>query len=174
MGEDVENVGYVIPTPVVHHFLNDFIRTGRFTGFPALGMQWQRMESEALRRSYKMAAGQKGVLVRTLNPTSDAASVLRPDDVITRFDGIDISNDGTVPFRTGERIAFSYLISNKYIGKWERGYVSHWPPPAANIWPAAIIYSGCHVLTFLLPLCLCILQATNALWRCCETGSRLA
>ncbi|GAX82217.1 hypothetical protein CEUSTIGMA_g9645.t1 [Chlamydomonas eustigma] len=116
VGDDVENVGYVIPTPVVHHFLNDYIRTGRFTGFPALGIQWQKMESDALRRSYKMAASQKGILVRNINPTSHAASVLKPDDVIMKFDGVDISNDGTVPFRTGERIAFSYLISNKYIG----------------------------------------------------------
>ena len=57
----MENVGYVIPTPVVHHFLNDYLKTGRFSGFPALGMQWQRMESEALRRSYKMTPEQKGV-----------------------------------------------------------------------------------------------------------------
>jgi S1-C subfamily serine protease len=59
-GSDVENVGYVIPTPVVHHFLNDFINNGHFTGFPSLGIQWQRMESAALRKAYKMAAGQKG------------------------------------------------------------------------------------------------------------------
>ena len=66
VGEDVENVGYVIPTPVVHHFLNDFINTGRFSGFPALGMQWQRMESEALRRSYKMKPEQRGEVVSSL------------------------------------------------------------------------------------------------------------
>jgi len=116
VGEDVENVGYVIPTPVVHHFLNDYMRTGGFSGFPALGIQWQRMESEALRRAYSMGASSKGVLVRGVNPTSDAAGVLRPDDVLVRFDGVEISGDGTVPFRTGERIAFSYLISNKYVG----------------------------------------------------------
>lgn len=33
--------------------------------------------------------------------------------MVLAFDGIEIANDGTVPFRTGERIAFSYLISNK-------------------------------------------------------------
>ncbi len=31
-------------------------------------------------------------------------------------DGIEIASDGTVPFRTGERIAFSYLISTKFVG----------------------------------------------------------
>ena len=51
--------------------------------------------------------------MRSVNPTSAATSHLKPDDVILAFDGIEIANDGTVPFRTGERIAFSYLISNK-------------------------------------------------------------
>lgn len=51
-----------------------------------------------------------------LNPTSDAARELKTDDVIVAFNGVDISCDGTVPFRTGERIAFSYLISSKFVG----------------------------------------------------------
>ncbi|WIA13005.1 hypothetical protein OEZ85_006615 [Tetradesmus obliquus] len=116
-GSDVENVGYVIPTPVVHHFLNDYVANGHFTGFPSLGIQWQRMESAALRQAYKMAPGQKGVLIRRVNPTSAAAQHLRADDVLMSFDGQDIACDGTVPFRTGERIAFSYLISNKFVGE---------------------------------------------------------
>ncbi|KAG2497712.1 hypothetical protein HYH03_004449 [Edaphochlamys debaryana] len=116
VGSDVENVGYVIPTPVVTHFLEDYMRTGGFSGFPALGVQWQRMESDALRRAYGLTPGQKGVLVRSLNPTSSAAPLLQPDDVLLAFDGTPISNDGTVPFRTGERISFSYLITNKFVG----------------------------------------------------------
>jgi hypothetical protein len=48
-GSDAENIGYVIPTPVINHFLDDYQRNGTFTGFPALGVQWQRMESAALR-----------------------------------------------------------------------------------------------------------------------------
>lgn len=51
--------------------------------------------------------------MRSVNPTSAAAAVLRPDDVLLAFDGTEIASDGTVAFRTGERIAFSHLISNK-------------------------------------------------------------
>lgn len=53
-------VGYVIPTPVVQHFLTDYKRSGGFSGFPALGLQWQRMESDALRRSFLLGPKQKG------------------------------------------------------------------------------------------------------------------
>lgn len=38
-------------------------------------------------------------------------------DVILSFDSIPIANDGTVPFRSGERISFGYLVSQKYTGE---------------------------------------------------------
>ena len=46
-----------------------------------------------------MGDGQKGVLVRMVLPLCDAAAHLRPDDIIMRFDGVQVANDGTVPFR---------------------------------------------------------------------------
>jgi S1-C subfamily serine protease len=115
VGEDVQNTGYIIPTPVVRHFLVDYLRTGGYSGFPALGVQWQRMESDALRRAYG-ASEQRGVLVRSVNPTSLAAGKLLPDDVLLTFEGTPVAADGTVPFRTGERVAFSHLITSRFVG----------------------------------------------------------
>lgn len=40
--------------------------------------------------------------------------MLSEGDILMAFEGTDIANDGTVPFRSGERISFSYLISQKY------------------------------------------------------------
>jgi hypothetical protein len=34
-------------------------------------------------------------------------------DVIVSFDGISVGNEATVPFRSAERIAFRYLVSQK-------------------------------------------------------------
>jgi S1-C subfamily serine protease len=117
VGEDVQNTGYIIPTPVVRHFLVDYLRTGAYSGFPALGVQWQRMESDALRRAYGASDPlQRGVLVRGVNPTSLAAGLLRPDDVLLSFEGTPVAADGTVPFRTGERVAFSHLITSRFVG----------------------------------------------------------
>eukprot|EP00884_Botryococcus_braunii_P000841 jgi/Botrbrau1/10758/Bobra.180_2s0023.1 len=116
-GGEAENIGYVIPTPVINHFLNDYMRNGKFTGFPVLGVNFQLMESNALKRAYGLTGDRKGVLVRFVAPTFPAAGVLRPGDIIMRFDGVPVASDGTVPFRTGERIAFGYLISQKYTGE---------------------------------------------------------
>jgi hypothetical protein len=30
--EDVENIGYVIPTPVITHFITDYEKSGQYTG----------------------------------------------------------------------------------------------------------------------------------------------
>ncbi|KAK3030095.1 hypothetical protein RJ639_037643 [Escallonia herrerae] len=114
--DDAENIGYVIPTPVILHFIQDYEKNGGYTGFPILGVEWQKMENPDLRMSMGMKADQKGVRIRRIDPTVPEFKVLKPSDIILSFDGVDIANDGTVPFRHGERIGFSYLVSQKYTG----------------------------------------------------------
>ncbi|KAA0055211.1 hypothetical protein IC582_029754 [Cucumis melo] len=114
--EDAENIGYVIPTPVILHFIRDYEKNGAYTGFPILGLEWQKMENPDLREAMGMKQDQKGVRIRRIDPTGPESKVLKPADIILSFDGVDIANDGTVPFRHGERIGFSYLVSQKYTG----------------------------------------------------------
>ncbi|XP_047082520.1 protease Do-like 9 [Lolium rigidum] len=114
--EDAENIGYVIPTPVIKHFIQDYEKSGAYTGFPIIGIEWQKMENPDLRKAMGMKPDQKGVRVRRVEPTAPESGCLQPSDIILSFDGIDIANDGTVPFRHGERIGFSYLVSQKYTG----------------------------------------------------------
>ncbi|XP_077237809.1 protease Do-like 9 [Tasmannia lanceolata] len=115
--EDVENIGYVIPTPVIKHFIDDFEKSGEYTGFPNLGVEWQKMENPDLRKAMGMSPDQKGVRIRRIEPTAPESHFLKPSDIILSFDGIDIANDGTIPFRHGERIGFSYLVSQKFTGE---------------------------------------------------------
>ncbi|CAI5945693.1 unnamed protein product [Closterium sp. NIES-64] len=116
-GDEAENIGYIIPTPVIHHFISDYDRNGHYTGFPILGVEWQKMENPDMRKALGMEAGQKGVRVRRVEPTSPAAQLLQTSDILLSFDGVAVANDGTVPFRKGERIGFSYLVSQKYEGE---------------------------------------------------------
>ncbi|XP_071723093.1 protease Do-like 2, chloroplastic [Rutidosis leptorrhynchoides] len=112
---DTENIGYVIPTTVVSHFLDDYQRNRKYTGFPCLGVLLQKLENPALRACLKVESNE-GVLVRRVEPTSDASKVLKEGDVIVSFDGVHVGSEGTVPFRSNERIAFRYLISQKFAG----------------------------------------------------------
>ena len=54
--------------------------------------------------------------MRRVEPTAPINQVLGTGDILLAFDGTAIANDGTVPFRSGERISFSYLVSRKYTG----------------------------------------------------------
>lgn len=111
-----ENIGYVIPTTVISHFLRDYNLHGRYTGFPALGVWLQKLENPHLRSFLKMKTNQKGVLVRMVAPTSPCKDIIKEGDVILSFDKVPVSNEGTVPFRPGERIAINFLVSQKFSG----------------------------------------------------------
>lgn len=112
--EKAENVGYVIPTTVIMHFLTDLLRHGKYTGFPTLGVEIQPMENACLREAYGMQLKQRGVLVKRVAPTAAASKVLLPDDVLLSFDDEPIGNDGTVVFRRHERVALAWLVAQKF------------------------------------------------------------
>lgn len=113
-GEDAENIGYIIPPPVIQHFITDFERNGRYTAFPTLGIEWQKLESPSLRKALGMKPGHRGVRIRRTDPTAPVSEHVHSGDILLSFDDSHIANDGTVPFRSGERISFSYLVSQKY------------------------------------------------------------
>jgi len=113
---DAQSIGYVIPTSVVRHFLQDVHRNGRFTGFPALNINWQELDSKALKKAYGLRPHQKGVLVRKVVKASNEASCLQKDDVLLKIGGLTVGGDGTVPFRHGERVDFKFIITNKFVG----------------------------------------------------------
>jgi len=114
--EVAENIGWIIPVPVISHFITDFVRHGRVTGFPLLGIRCQLLESPTLKASLGMGPKQGGIMVRHVEPMSRASQSIAPGDVVLSFDGTEVAGDGTVPFRTGERINFGYIISQKYVG----------------------------------------------------------
>jgi len=110
--EEIDNVGYVIPTEVVRSFLDDKGGVG-YAGF-----QYQPFESSAARASLGLPAGEKrGVRVRYVDASAPSHATLHVDDVILRIDGVDIGYDGTVPLaagRSGERVHLSYLMSRRH------------------------------------------------------------
>eukprot|EP01018_Ginkgo_biloba_P002689 Gb_08262 [translate_table: standard] len=112
-----ENIGYIIPVPVIQHFMADVDESGKYIGFCSLGLSCQPTENIQLREHLKMLPGMTGVLVSKINPLSDSHEVLKKDDVIIAFDGVPIANDGTVHFRNRERITFDHLVSMKKAGE---------------------------------------------------------
>uniref|UniRef100_A0A3N7FRT6 Peptidase S1 domain-containing protein n=1 Tax=Populus trichocarpa TaxID=3694 RepID=A0A3N7FRT6_POPTR len=91
-----ENIGYIIPVPVIKHFISGVKESGKYVGFCCTGLSCQLTENFQLRKHFGMWPPEMtGVLASKINPLSDAHRVLKKDDVILAFDGIPITNDGT-------------------------------------------------------------------------------
>ena len=113
---DTENIGYVIPVDILLHFLADIERHGHYTGFCRLGVKFQPMESPSLRKHKLLPPGKSGILVTKVDPLAPAFGVLQKGDVLMAVDGISLANDGTIPFRKGERVELHYYFSQLFQG----------------------------------------------------------
>lgn len=111
-----DNIGFVIPSCIVQHFLDEYRRHGTYRGVCSVAFRWQDMENEHLRKHYKMTDGASGSLVFKVDPLSKAHNVLQTDDVILEVDGVDVADDATIEFRKEERVEFSHIIRSKHIG----------------------------------------------------------
>ncbi|OGV54663.1 MAG: hypothetical protein A2017_19280 [Lentisphaerae bacterium GWF2_44_16] len=110
-----ENMGYMIPVPVIKHFLKD-VADNSVDGFPDINMRISEMENPDMRKWALMPPEQTGVMITYLSPLEEARNIFRVNDVLLSIDGINIANDGTVPFRETEVIFFGNLIWEKYVG----------------------------------------------------------
>jgi hypothetical protein len=114
--EDTENIGYIIPTPVIKHFLKD-IEDGSYNGFAELGFDAQKMENPSMKRKYNMGEKQTGVLVVHVYWNSPAQGMIKEDDVLLSIDGHQIADNGTVELRPKERISFRHYSDMHQIGE---------------------------------------------------------
>ena len=111
-----ENIGYLIPTPVINHFLED-VKDGVYDGFPDDGLLVQGMENEALRKYYGMTEDDTGVLVGNVIYGSSAHGHILPGDVILSVDGVSVANDNTIPLKDDLRVSVDYLVRKHYLGE---------------------------------------------------------
>ncbi|KAF8045638.1 hypothetical protein N665_4582s0002 [Sinapis alba] len=106
-----DGIGYMIPTPVVKHFLDGVEE--KHVSFGSMNLSYQTMENAQLRDYFKMSKDMTGILVNEINPLSDAYNFLKKDDVILAIDGVSIGNDSEVPFLNQDTLTFKHLVSMK-------------------------------------------------------------
>ena len=115
VAKDADKIAYMVPTPVVEHFLAD-VADGRRDGVPQAAFRWQRLEASDLRRKYALPPTETGVLILDTMAGSAAAGVLRTGDILLSIDGKSIGTDGTIELRPRERTAFTFLLQRRQIG----------------------------------------------------------
>ncbi|KAH0853578.1 LOW QUALITY PROTEIN: hypothetical protein HID58_072511 [Brassica napus] len=108
--------GYIIPTPVVKHFISGVEENDQFPGFCSLGILCQHMQNARMRNYFKMTSKMIGILIKRINPSSSSYGILKKDDVLLSIETtrqFTIFMFDTVVFRKTESINFSHLVSMK-------------------------------------------------------------
>jgi len=111
-----ENIGYMIPTTVIRHFLLD-IEEGKYDGFGSLGViLYPGLHSASYKDYLKVPPDEDGIIIIATMMHSSVESILQPNDVITRIDNYNVDNDGMVQIY-GLRLHISEAIETKNIGQ---------------------------------------------------------
>jgi S1-C subfamily serine protease len=110
-----DNIGYMVPVPVIRHFLND-IEDGQYNGFPSMGVVLQNMENPDMKDFYKLGQDRTGMLITHVIHDAAAMDVLQPGDVLLSIEGHEVADDGTVEFRDRERTSLSYFVQRHQVG----------------------------------------------------------
>jgi S1-C subfamily serine protease len=115
--EGAENIGEMVPAPIIHNFVEGVAHGEKNIQVPALGIATQGMENPSLRRRLGLTAGESGILVLTVEHGSSADGHLRPGDAILSIDGHRIANNSTIPFLGRYRTRYDVLLGVKRVGE---------------------------------------------------------
>jgi S1-C subfamily serine protease len=113
-GADAQNVGYMIPTPVIRHFLRD-IEDGHYDRYMDLSIGTFPLLNGGHRRALKLPEDDRGVVVTTVGSASVCFGKLKPGDVLLKINDLDIQSDGMVQLE-GERVQMAEVAERKYKG----------------------------------------------------------
>jgi S1-C subfamily serine protease len=114
--DGAENVGYMIPAPVIRHFLID-IKDGRYDGFPSLGVSWQSVENRAQRQALGLADEETGALITKVNDGASASGQLAPGDMLLAIGGAPIAEDLTISLGGDVRIGAGWAVQRSQVGE---------------------------------------------------------
>ena len=113
-GDVAQNVGYMIPTPVIQHFLAD-IKDGYYDHYMDLSIGIANTLNPAMRKALGLKDDDKGVMVSSVQSAGVCAGRLQVGDVLLAIDGHEIASDGMLEL-DGERVIMSEVAERKFLG----------------------------------------------------------
>jgi S1-C subfamily serine protease len=113
-GDVAQNVGFMIPTPVIQRFLAD-IASGHYNRYVDWSIVVEGLTNAAARRALGLPDDDTGVLVSSVESDACAAGKLEPGDVLLSVDGHRVISDETVEL-DGENVDLAEIIERKLKG----------------------------------------------------------
>ncbi len=109
-----QNVGYMIPTPVVARFLKD-VSDGQYDFYVDVGFQYFPLINATHRRALGLAPGDYGVMVGEVFRAGAAHGYLQTGDVLLAIDNRPIFADGRVAL-DNDRLMLNEVVERKFKG----------------------------------------------------------
>jgi len=106
----------LVPVNMVKHFIDD-MKDGKYDGFADLGLGTQKLENPSLRHYYGLEDNITGKLIDKIVYNSSLKGILKEGDILTKVDGYNVEDDGTVAFREHEYTDFHYAIDAYQMGE---------------------------------------------------------
>jgi len=113
-GRVAQNVGYMIPVPVIKRFLKD-IEDGRYDHYVDLAASDFPIENPAQAKALGINGDGVGVMVGDVEPQGSVAEILKIGDVILSIDDNPVMNNGLVRFE-GELMDMNEIVERKFAG----------------------------------------------------------
>jgi len=111
-----DNIGYMIPTTVIRHFLAD-IEDGKYDGFGSIGFtMFAGLHNQAYADYLKVPAGKEGVVVLSVQMNGSAENVFQSGDVLTKVGEHAVDNDGMIKIY-GLTLSLGEAVEQKQIGE---------------------------------------------------------
>ena len=108
------STGYVIPMPVIRHFLDD-VKDGRYDGYVEIGAQFMPMENQAMRRHFELPDNGLGCLVADVVKGSACDGALQPGDVVLAVNGLPVDCTAMIEL-DGVRVRLEELAERSFAG----------------------------------------------------------
>ena len=113
-GAVAQNVGYMIPNPVIQRFLTD-IEDGNYDHYVDLGISFFPLLNGAHRRALGLLPGDYGVVVSNVITAGVAGGSLEIGDVLLAIDDLPIFSNGYVEM-DGQRVLMAEVVERKFKG----------------------------------------------------------
>ncbi len=113
-GAVAQNVGYIIPVPVIQRFLED-IKDGQYDHYMDIAVGDFPIENPAQRKALSMEDNGIGVFVSNVESAGAAGAALKTGDVILSIDGQDVYNNGYIKYH-GEMVNMNEVVERKFVG----------------------------------------------------------
>jgi S1-C subfamily serine protease len=113
-GDVAQNVGYMIPTPVIRRFLKD-VEDGHYDSYMDLTISYHPLHNPAMRKALGLTDGDSGVFVGNVYGGGVSDGLLQIGDVLLAIDNLPIASDGTVNM-DGEPVEMAEVVERKFKG----------------------------------------------------------